>query len=175
MNRKLVAAMIAAALGAGAPAQAAEPAYLRIDPSRFQSFVGNWTPEDAPLCAVIRSEAEWRQILHPAPVMDSHKPFSPGGKFWKGHAVIMVARVISAGNIAGVFRPERIRRSAEAIEVDYRFSPTPRASSSIKWYLALRVAEPLPPTVSLVENGREVCALHQDAGTWVTPAPRTAE
>ena len=164
--------MIGAAIGVLALVTASiEAPYQRLSPGDYQSFVGNWAPNSAPLCAALRSGADWERVLHPAPTMWRHKPFAPSAAFWTGHAVLLVARVANAGPTADILTHEHVRRAKDALEVDYAFRPTPPASSTIKWYLALAVPRPLPPEVRFKEGGRLVCTLKPAAGVWLIPKP----
>jgi len=140
-----------------------------LDPGAYQSFVGNWAPADAPLCAALRSQADWAGVLHPAAVMGGNKAFSPPVDFWNTKAVLLVARVIDAGDTAKVFHLTHLQRSHDAIDLDYAFAAPPHASSTMKWYLAVAVAKPLPPTLRFREDGHIVCTLRPDAGAWVVP------
>jgi hypothetical protein len=149
-----------------APVTAQEPGYLRLDPGAFQSFVRNWTPASEPLCAAIRSQAEWDMIMGPAASMGSSKPFGPPADFWASSAVLLVARVVDAGDMAQVFRLQRVGRAAGTIDIAYGFTPPPKASSAMKWWLGVEVEKPLPKTIRFVEGGRVVCSLAPAAGAW---------
>ncbi|HEY9084652.1 MAG TPA: hypothetical protein VIN40_01720 [Candidatus Tyrphobacter sp.] len=137
-----------------------------IDPGQYQSFVGNWTPPDKPLCAAIGSAAQWNQIFHPAPVMGAHRPFSPPDSFWAQHAILLVARVVDAGDTSHVFHVNAVARGGNVATLDYAFKPTPRSSSSIKWWTGVAIARPLPATVRYRENGQIVCSLDLAHGQW---------
>ena len=140
-----------------------------LDPHDYQSFVGNWTPARVPLCAALRSQSDWNGVLHPAAIMGGNKPFSPPADFWNAKAVLLVSRVVDAGDTTNICRLPRLRRSHDAIELDYAFAPTPHASSTMKWYLAVAVAKPLPSTIRFREGGRTLCKLRPNAGAWVVP------
>jgi hypothetical protein len=154
------------AMTVAAPAAAQEPASVRLDPGAFQSFVRNWTPSSRPLCAAIRSQAEWDMIMSPAATMGSSKPFGPPADFWSRSAVLLVARVVDAGDMAQVFRLQRVRRAAGTIDVEYSFTPPPKASSTMKWWLGMEVGKPLAATIRFVEGGRVVCTLAPSSGAW---------
>jgi hypothetical protein len=142
--------------------------FVRLQPDAYQSFVGNWTPDSAPLCAAIRSQAEWDQVLHPAAVMGASKPFSPDPGFWRGHMVLLIARVAPAA-AEDAFTAPAVSRAGGALTVSYHFTVPPPASSTMKWYLALAVTKASPTAVSFQENGRRVCALRLAAGKWRSP------
>jgi hypothetical protein len=150
------------------PAAAQEPAYVQLDPDAFQSFVRNWTPPSQPLCAAMRSQAEWDMIMSPAATMGSSKPFGPRADLWSHGAVLLVARVVDAGDMAQVFRLQRVRRAAGTIDIAYGFAPPPKASSTMKWWLGVEVEKPLPETIHFVEGGRVVCTLAPASGAWRT-------
>jgi hypothetical protein len=151
-----------------APAAAQEPAYVQLDPGAFQSFVRNWTPASKPLCAAIRSQTEWDMIMSPAATMGSSKPFGPPADFWSHSAMLLVARVVDAGDMAQVFRLQRVGRAAGTIDIAYSFAPPPKASSTMKWWLGVEVEKPLPKTIRFVEGGRVVCTLVPASGAWRT-------
>ena len=157
-------------ISAAVPARAREARYERLDPNSYQSFVGNWTPETSPLCAVIRSNAEWDRVFQPAFVMGHNRPFSPPPGFWKTKAVLVVARVISSGDLSEVFHVRHLQRTANTIELDYTFKSTPSASSSMKWYLALAITKHLPQIVRFTENNHPICTLKPSSGIWILPA-----
>jgi hypothetical protein len=163
-----VAFAILLAVTAAAPAAAQEPAYVQLNPGAFQSFVRNWAPPSRPLCAAIRSQAEWDTIMSPAATMGSSKPFGPPADFWSRRAVLLVARVVDAGDMAQVFRLQRVRRAAGTIDVEYNFTPPPKASSTMKWWLGVEVLKPLAATIRFVEAGHVVCTLEPASGAWRT-------
>ncbi|HEY5210859.1 MAG TPA: hypothetical protein VIJ42_15580 [Stellaceae bacterium] len=144
---------------AGIPAAARDVRFQQLDPHRYQSFVANWTPEDRPFCAVLRSAADWNRVLKPAPTMGGTRPFAPPAAFWRKHAILLLARILGAGDTATVFQVERVARDPGALRLDYRFAPTPPASSTMKWYLAVAVAKPLPPVARFREDGKIVCTV----------------
>jgi hypothetical protein len=86
--------------------------------------------------------------------------------------VLLAARVVGAGDTAHVLTLDHVRRAKNALEVDYTFHPTPPASSTMKWYMALAVPAPLAPEVRFKEDGRLVCTLKPEAGVWITPPQR---
>jgi hypothetical protein len=168
--RTLVSAVLAGFLGLG-QLPAAASTYQTIDPGSLQSFVGDWSPDDKPLCAALRSQADWDKIFHPAPVMGRNAPFSPPGLDWSKSGVLVVARVINAGDAKNVFHLTTVKSSPKAIELDYRFTPTPAASSTMKGYLAVIAPGPLASTIQFKENGKTVCRLDLSKGEWAAPAP----
>jgi hypothetical protein len=139
-----------------------------IDPAQYQSFVGNWTPASKPLCAAVGSASQWNRIFHPAPVMGTNRPFSPPDSFWAQHALLVVARVVDAGDTSRVFRVNYVTRTGNVVTLDYAFRPTPYASSTIKWWTGVAIARPLPATVRYRENGRIACSLDLAHGQWST-------
>jgi len=147
-------------------------AYRILSPGAYQSFVGNWVPAGAPLCAALRSQADWDGVLHPAAVMGANRPFSPPADFWNSKAVLLVARVVDAGDTTGIFHLTRLQRDRDAVELDYAFAAPPHASSTMTWYLAVAVAKPLAATIRFKESGHTVCTLQPDAGAWVVPPLR---
>ena len=160
----LLTMTVAAPAAAQEPAQG--PADVQLDPGAFQSLVRNWTPPSKPLCAAIRSQAEWDMIMSPAATMGSSKPFGPPADFWSRRAVLLVARVVDAGDMAQVFRLDRVRRAAGTIDIEYGFTPPPKASWTMKWWLGVEVVKPLAATIRFVEAGHVVCKLELASGAW---------
>ena len=138
-------------------------------PGDFQSFVGNWTPLTAPLCAVLRSDDDWKRVLHPAAVMGDHKPFEPPDTFWTSRAILLFARVVNGGDTSHVFALRKLQVDPDAVDVDFAFTPTPPASWTQKTYIAVDMDKPLPPRVQFRENGKIVCTLDIAAGQVLTP------
>jgi hypothetical protein len=68
--------------------------------------------------------------------------------------------------MAQVFVLDRVRRSAGTIDITYRFTPPPKASSTMKSWLGVEVDKPLPATIRFVEGGRVVCTLAPASGAW---------
>lgn len=139
--------------------------YQRLDPDAYQSFVGNWKPSNQPFCAVIVSAAQWNGIMHPAPVMGTNRPFGPPGSFWSQHGVLLLARVMSAGDTDRVFRITGFRRTPQQIDLRYTYTPPPKTWSTIKWWMALAVRKPIPNEARFIENGRTVCTTHAAASS----------
>lgn len=145
------------AIAAATPGRTQEPPYSLLDPNSFQSFVANWTPETLPRCAVMQSQADWDKVMHPAPVVGGSKQFAPPPDMWAHDAVLMIARVIPAGETASVFKLAGVRHADGRLDVDYAFAPPPGSSFTIKWWLGVKIAKPLPAVIRFVENGRVVC------------------
>ena len=128
-------AAYSAILGAAATLMLAWPAaastYRTVDPNSVQSFVGHWSPADRPLCAALRSQADWDKVFHPAPVMGANKPFSPPGLDWSKDGVLVIAQAVNAGDTKSVFRLGAVKSAPGSTEVDYRFKPNPPASSTL--------------------------------------------
>ena len=156
------------------PAAAAPIPFSPLDPAAFQSFLVNWQPDTRPLCALIRSDADWRRLFHPAPVMGTHRPFAPAATFWRGHAVLVIARIVPAPGRAGIFQATRLATRRDALELSYAFRPPPPASSTVKAWLGLAIPRALPDSVVFVENGNRVCDVDAGRGSWVTPKPPAA-
>lgn len=147
--------ILVAAMGSLLGAAAAKPVpYTLVQPAQYQSFVANWTPENRPLYAAIESAAQWNRIFRPAAVMGAHAPFAPPTSFWQKHALLAIARVVNAGDTSHVFHVESVTIGGDAMRVRYRFTPTPTAASTMKWWIGIAVDKPLPKAVGFVENGR---------------------
>ena len=73
--------------------------------------------------------------------------------------MLLLARIVNSGDASHVFRVNRVERSLHAIDVDYTFTPTPAATSTMKWYLAIEVAKPLPRTLRFREAGQVTCEI----------------
>jgi hypothetical protein len=144
--------------------------WVALNPSDYQVFVGNWTPDAVPLCAVLSSEADWNRILHPAATMFSNKAFAPPAFMWNSRAVLLVARATYGGDNPNLFQPTAVSRTQDTIELDYGFTPPLAAATYTgKYYMMVQVTKPLPANVRFVENGREVCDVKPDSGAWVSP------
>ena len=140
-------------------AACAQPTDFRVlSPNDYQSFVANWTPQERPFCAAFESGSDWTAVMHPAPTQMS-RSFAPPDEFWRAHAVLLLARVVNSGDASHVFRVNRVERGLHAIDVDYTFTPTPAATSTMKWYLAIEVAKPLPRTIRFREAGQVTCEI----------------
>jgi len=172
MRGTLSAALFAAGLLLGTPSMLAAGGFKLLDPNAYQSFVGNWTPDTAPLCAAMSSDAQWNRVLHPAATMGSHKPFAPPGNFWSGRAVLLFARVVNAGDPAKVFQVDDVLRRKDTIDVTLRFKPTPPASSTMKIYFAVAVDKPIPPRIRFIQDGTIVCVLNPASGNWMATPPQ---
>jgi len=155
-------------LAAASPALAAPVSFTALSPDAYQSFVGNWTPETAPLCAEIDSAARWNAVMHPAAVMGPDKQFAPAASFWTSHMVLLLARVVPAGG-EGAFSAPSVTRTGRTLTVTYRYTAPPPASSTIKSYLALAVPKSTATSVVFRQNGRRVCALRPAVGAWLSP------
>jgi hypothetical protein len=168
MGRYLTAALGLAM--AGAPAGAAPVAYRVLDTGAYQSFVGNWTPDSAPLCAVIDSSAHWDAVMHPAAMMGGSRRFAPPPETWTSHVVLLIARVIPGGGKGTALQPVSVDGAVASLDVDYRFTPPPAGSYTIKAYVALEIPRLVPATVVFKENGQTVCMLKPRDGAWLSPA-----
>lgn len=134
-----------------------EPTDFRVlNPSDYQSFVANWSPETRPYCAAFESNADWTAVMHPAATQTPHA-FAPPDEIWREHAVLILAQIVNAGETAHVFRIDRVTRSSHAIDIDYTFTPNPPATSTMKSYFAIEVAKPLPRTIRFHEAGALTC------------------
>lgn len=131
--------------------------YTLLNPSDYQSFVGNWSPDDHPFCAAFASAADWDAVMHPAATMGSHT-YAPPASFWADHTVLLLARVAPrGGDAAHVLQVEDVRRTRDGVEVAYTFTPPPAASSTAKYYVAISVAKPVPSAIRFGENGAVTC------------------
>ena len=147
-----------------AGARADDPAYTLLDPNAYQSFVGDWTPTGQAFCAALQNTSQWNEVMHPAPTMASDRPFGPPAAFWATHSVVLVARVIPAGDPQGVFKVSSVRQTRRGLEVAYTFARPSKSSSKMKWYLAVALEGPLPDKIRVIENRHEVCRL--TPGAW---------
>jgi hypothetical protein len=169
--RKIWFVILAAALLAP-NAALPKSAFQLLDPGDYQSFVGNWAPDTAPLCAAIGSAQQWDHVLHPAATMGAHKPFAPPADFWNGHVVLLFARVVNAGDLSKVFQVDDVLRRRDTIDVTLRFKPTPPASSTAKSYFAVALDKPIPARIRFIQDGNIVCVLDTAAGTWMSAPPQ---
>ena len=156
------------ALLAATPGRAQDVAHARLDPGAFQSFVRNWELPSRPLCAALQSAKDWDAVMAPAPVMGGSKPFAPPGDLWERSAVLMLARVVDAGDTAKIFELRSLRRTGDRLDIGYAFGPPPKASSTMKWWLGIAVAKPLPPTIRFLTGDTVTCTLAPASGRWRT-------
>lgn len=152
---------------AGASAHGGPPELFH--PEDFQSFVGNWTPQSAPMCTALRSADDWNRVLHPAAVMGDHKPYAPPDEFWKSHAMLLFARVVNGGDTSHVFALRKLQIGPDAVDWDIAFTPAPKAAWTQKAYIAVAIDKPLPPQVRFRENGKLDCTLDIAAGQVLAP------
>jgi hypothetical protein len=162
--------VLAGALLAPAAAVAQPVSYTALNPNSYHAFVVNWTPDTAPLCALIGSAAQWSAVMHPAPVMGGAQAFGPPDAIWRTHSVLLLARVTPAGATAATLHPVFVKLNSGVLEVDYQFKAPPAASSTIKDYMALEIPEVVPSSVVFKENGKTVCSLARGKGVWLSPA-----
>ena len=150
-------ALLVSALAVLACAMSVAPAFTLLNPRDYNAFVPNWTPEDQPVCHVITSGAEWSDAVHPAAVM-GHNVFGPPGSLFNRHDVLLLARVMPAGDTAHVFQVRRVTPGGGGTMVDYTYTPPAGpATSTTKEYFAIVVAKPISMPVLFRENGRVVC------------------
>jgi hypothetical protein len=165
----VIAILCALALSAESPAvSSGGNGVTALDPDAYQSFVGNWTLETKPLCAVLQSAEQWSYILHPAAVMHGNKTFAPPPSLWNGHAILLFARTVSGGE-TNPLAFVAVMKSRRAIELDVKLSSSAPSSYQMKRYVAVAVDKPLPEQVRFVENGVLVCSLGPVSGNWVSP------
>jgi hypothetical protein len=141
------------------PCAAQDVAHGRLDPAEFQSFVRNWEPPSRPLCAALQSAADWDAVMAPAAVMGASKPFAPPADLWTRNAVLLLARVVDAGDTTKIFELGSVRRAGDRLDIGYTFTPPPKASSTMKWWLGITVAKPLPPTIRFLAGDVVTCTL----------------
>lgn len=158
-------ALLLAALAAS-PAAAAPHT---LDPNAYQSFIVNWTPDSAPLCAALRDSGDWDKLMHPAPLMGGNKPFGPDKEFWGHHSVLVFARVVPMGDATKVFTVDSLSTAAGTVTVKLATALPAPASSNMKAWLGIVVVKPLPARIRFVENGKPVCAVDWRTGKWVSP------
>jgi hypothetical protein len=147
---------------------AQDVAHARLDPGAFQSFVRNWEPPSRPLCAALQSAKDWDAVMAPAPVMDASKPFAPSDDLWARNAVLLLVRVVDAGDTAKIFELRSVRQTGGRLDINYSFTPPPKASSTMKWWLGITVAKPLPPTIRFLMGDSVTCTLAPASGKWRT-------
>lgn len=144
-------------------------AHRIIGNDEYQSFVGNWDEQAAPvLCALIRSPAEWDAVFHPAPLMRGKKPFGPEAKVFETEQVLIVARVMDAPQ-GDVFKVEQVSADGDVLTLRYTFTAPKAASYTVKQFLGLRVPKRDYAKVVVVENGKPVVTLDVKAGQCSVP------
>lgn len=151
---------------ATAPALAAP---RTLDPSAYGAFVGNWTPADRPLCAMLRSAEEWGRVMHPAPVMGGNKPMAPDATLFDRHAVLLYARVTDHGDMRRILAVKSATTHKDVLTVKLRYVAPPPSSFRIKSWLGLVVEKPEVRHVRFVENGVETCSLDLARGDFRSP------
>ncbi len=165
----LFAAALAA--GIGLNASAAGLSFKEMNLEDYDGFVGNWKPQDAPLCAAMRSGADWDQlvIVTPGPGGDN-PPAILSDAFWRDHAVVLLAQAMPSKGSNRAYQVRRVSRTGDVTEVDYRFTPPPPAGSIGKAYLVLAIPAPLSDTVVFKSDKGVTCTLKPGAGQWLVPA-----
>ncbi|WP_149365262.1 hypothetical protein [Rhodanobacter sp. T12-5] len=143
---------------------------MQIRPGDYQVFLTHWTPDGAPLCAVMQTEAQWSRVLHPAAVMWRNKHFAPPANFWKDHAVVLLGRsVFGTNNTRHVFRLESVTRGSGTLTLAVHFEPPHASSYKMGWFIAVAVNKPLPQQIAFVENGALLCTLGPGPARWLSP------
>jgi hypothetical protein len=174
---ELLAVLAAASPAPRAPSSPANrrgPEYAVADPTAFQSFIGAWSPEAAPLCAILASRADWDAVLHPAAVMGPHKPFAPPDGFWRTHGVLLVAQTAPASPPAHWFSRVRVAPRAGGVTVTYVLSRGPEGSSTVKAWLPIVAPKPLPQSIRFEAEGGATCAAALGAGAAIGTSGRLA-
>ena len=166
LNFLLGAAMLAPVVAEAQPVD-----YVALDMTRYHSFVGAWSPQTAPLCALISSQAKWDAVMHPAPVMGGGQVFGPPADTWGAHSVLLLARIVPGGGGAPALRPVFAKLNDGVLEVDYQFRTPPQSSYTVSTAMALEIPEVVPDSVVFKENGKTVCTLAPAKGVWLSPAP----
>jgi hypothetical protein len=109
---------------------------------------------------VLQSAEDWSKVMHAAPTMGTKKPMQPAAGFWSDKAVLMVARVTNAGaKLDRLFKVSSLRRDGDSLDLAYTFSPSGKASSTMKSYLAVITRKPLPKDVHFIEGGQTICTI----------------
>lgn len=133
MRGILSVAVAAVVFGAGLAAAGDEaPKVIRLESveyrdvpeDTFAAFVKNWDHENEPLCAVIRSKADWDKYFAPAVTMGNKKPTAPDEKFFEKGILVVVARVMPAPGEEDLPLSVRSFLSLpEGQELTYRYAP----------------------------------------------------
>ncbi len=138
--------------------------------SAFQSFVGNWDDQRQPvLCAILTDSKQWDQVVHPAPVMGSRKPYGPEAAFYGKSMILLVSRVVPA---LGGLKAGTVTLGGGTLTFAYTYTPRSRAGSGT-YKDALAIAIPSGTkfdTAVFTENGREAGRLNAAKGKWCLPA-----
>lgn len=164
--------LICACLALTAPAAAIKSE--RIPADTFSSFVKNWDDAKTPvLCALIRDKAGWDGVFGAAAFMGNKKPFAPADTTWNTQQILVVSRVMPApadGNFDKAFTVQSLADDGKGtLTLRYTFTAPPKASSTVKNELLLKVPRKDYTRVVVVENGKTVGEL--GPGMWVVPAP----
>lgn len=119
--------------------------YREIPQDEYAAFVKNWNG-DGPLCAVIRSPADWEKYMGAAVVQGNKKPVAPDAKFFEKEQIVLVSRVTPAlPEDSEEMDPLMVRSfisDADGQELTYRFQPPQKgASFSVKATLMLAVSK----------------------------------
>jgi hypothetical protein len=154
------------------PFAAAEEAPPLLRSGAFQSFVANWSPANRPLCAALRSQADWDKIFKPAAVIGTHPPFAPPPEFWTGSALLVLAQVVPGGSPVDILQVDAVQRHGTRVEVAVTVPQTPPASWQSKTWVGITLAPPLPTRIRFREAGKIVCTLEPAARHWVEPRAR---
>ena len=158
------------------PLRAAEPEgkpvhYRTFGPGKYQSFVMNWDEQKQPvLYARIQTPLEWKEVLHPAPVMGQHRPFEPDADFYKKEQLLVVSRVVPGFHPDKALQVESVRATKEDLVLRYRYVAPPATKDAFfKTCLYVAVPQHDYKRVVFIENGKPVGELK--AGEVRSPAP----
>jgi len=140
--------------------------FKTIGGTAFQGFLRNWDEQRQPVfCTLIRSHAEWRYWIQPAPVQGDQRPAGPLAAYFDHQQYLVVARVIPAPDAAErphVFTPLAVTLRDGGLRVSYLFrEPVSGASYRVKETMILSISKERYTTgpVRFVENDRPVCEI----------------
>ena len=147
--------------------------FATLTPSHFQNFVKNWRKADAPLCRVLRSNADWDRWMGAAAVMGAHKPYAPPASLWSRNFVVLIARVVDASDPDTVFDVTGVRADREALDIDYHLNRNASKPYKIAAWVGVVVRnDQRRSRVDLIEDGAIVCSVDdRDKGASLMAPP----
>ena len=139
----------------------------------FPSFNANWTPMHAPLCAVKQIPQEWDALMRLGNNSGVISP-APGPEFWQREAVLFLARVVGTHDGSDVSRVLQFSslnlRPDNVLEASWAYTSQARSPLQTNVWIGVRIPKPVPPVVSYLENGQEICTLYPGTAYWRSPS-----
>jgi hypothetical protein len=146
--------------------------FATLTPGHFQSFVKTWQKPAAPLCQVLRSNADWERWMGAAAVMGQHKPYAPPESLWSHHFVVLIARVVGAQDPDTVFDVTGVRADREALDIAYHVNRPSTAPYKIAaWVGVVLRNDQRRGRLDIIEDGAMTCSVddHDKGASLMAP------